>query len=82
MSAMHQTRAPRVFESRNNSGVGRAHTEPAVLRRGSEMRIPSRHLVAQHQHPVELGVCAPFKLGLGPQHVNGLCRRIHLECQL
>lgn len=31
MSAMHQTRAPRVFESRNNSGVGRAHTEPAVL---------------------------------------------------
>lgn len=55
MSVTYQTRAPHVFESRNNSSVGLAHAAPAVLRGFSEMRIPSRHLVAQHQHRGEFG---------------------------
>lgn len=61
-SVMHQTRAPRVFESCNNSGFGHAHTEPAAGRLGSEMRILNRHLVAQHQHRAELRFAHPSNL--------------------
>ncbi len=51
-----------MFDSCNDSGFGRAHTGPAVGRSGSEMRILSRHLMAQHQHRAELGFAHPPNL--------------------
>lgn len=63
MRMLHQaTRAPRVFGSCNNSGLGRAHTEPAVGRGGGEMRILNRHLMAQRQHRAELEFAHPPNL--------------------
>lgn len=53
-----------MFASCNNSGLGPAHREPAVGRGGGggEMRILSRHLMAQHQHRAELGFAHPPNL--------------------
>lgn len=67
-SAINEPRAPRVFESCNNStlgagagaGEGRgAHTEPAGGWRRSEVRILSSLLMAQHQHRNEVGFAHP-----------------------
>lgn len=37
-------------EAGNDSGSGRAHSEPAVGRGGGETGMLNRHLMAQHQH--------------------------------
>lgn len=49
-------------EAGNDSGSGRAHSEPAVGRGGGETGMLNRHLMAQHQHRVELGFAHPPNL--------------------
>lgn len=87
-SAINEPRAPRVFESCNNStlgagaGAGGAHRASGRMekKRGENTKQPPHGSASA---PEWGRICAPSKLRLGPQHVNGLCRRrIHLGCQL